>query len=119
MFLQLGDTYQLNKQLQANDVERIAVTGAVIASSNVGSSSSFNQEMIENSPAFNRDIKDIVRNNPLAVVSEDNQLSIAGANSKFNSFTVDGIGQNDDFGLNSSGYPSQRSPIFLRCNRAN
>lgn len=113
VFLQLGDTYQLNKQLQANDVERIAVTGAVIASSNVGSSSSFNQEMIENSPAFNRDIKDIVRNNPLAVVSEDNQLSIAGANSKFNSFTVDGIGQNDDFGLNSSGYPSQRSPISL------
>lgn len=114
VFLQLGDTYQLNKQLQpVETVERIAVTGSVIASSNVGASSSFNQEMIENSPAFNRDIKDIVRNNPLAVVSEDNQLSIGGANSKFNSFTVDGIGQNDDFGLNSSGYPSQRSPISL------
>jgi hypothetical protein len=113
VFLQLGDTYQLNRQLQSAAVERIAVTGAAIAGSAVGSSSTFGGDMIANSPAFNRDLKDIVRNNPLAVVTEDNQLSIAGANSKFNSFNVDGIGQNDDFGLNSSGYPSSRSPISL------
>ena len=52
--------------------------------------------------ALNRDIKDIVRNNPLAVlVSEDGNLSVAGSNPRFNSITVDGIGQNDDFGLNA------------------
>ncbi len=114
VFLQLGDTFQLNRQLKtAEQVERIAVTGTAIASQTTGSSSTFDQELIENAPAFNRDLKDIVRNNPLAVVSEDNQLSIAGANSRFNSFTIDGIGQNDDFGLNSSGYPTQRSPISL------
>lgn len=114
VFLQLGDTMMLNRQLKsAADVERIAVTGSAVAGSAVGSSSTFGEDMIANSPAFNRDLKDIVRNNPLAVVTEDNQLSIAGANSKYNSFNVDGIGQNDDFGLNSSGYPSARSPISL------
>lgn len=114
VFLQLGDTLAFNRQLEAQEaVERIAVTGTAIAGSAVGSSSTFGEDMIANAPAFNRDLKDIVRNNPLAVVTEDNQLSIAGANSKYNSFNVDGIGQNDDFGLNSSGYPSQRSPISL------
>ena len=31
----------------------------------------------------------------------------------FNSITVDGLRQDDDFGLNFSGYPGVRSPISL------
>lgn len=114
VFLNLGDTLQFNRQLKmVEEVERIAVTGTVIADQTTGTSSTYGQTMIEESPSFNRDIKDLVRNNPLAVVSDDNQLSFAGANSKFNNFSVDGIGQNDDFGLNTSGYPASRSPISL------
>src|SRR5690606_26683498 len=44
---------------------------------------------------------------------EDGNLSIAGGNPRFNSITVDGIGQTDDFGLNFGGYPSQRPPVSL------
>ena len=40
-------------------------------------------------------------------------MSIAGANPRFNSITVDGIAQNDNFGLNGGGYPTQRSPLPL------
>lgn len=116
VFLQLGDTFQLNRQLKtAEQVERIAVTGTAIASSSSGSASYFGAGDIEKSPSLNRDIKDLVRNNPLAVVSPgaNNELSVAGTNPRFNSINVDGIAQNDDFGLNSNGYPTQRPPISM------
>ena len=115
VYLTLGDTYQLNKQLEAQTVERIAVTGSVIASSSSGTASYFGADQIEKSPSLNRDIKDLVRNNPLAVVSPgtNNELSVAGTNPRFNSINVDGIAQNDDFGLNSNGYPTQRPPISM------
>lgn len=114
IYLQLGDSYQLNKQLQAENVERIAVTGAVIAMTSSGSASYFGADDIEKAPSFNRDMKDIVRNNPLVVVSsKDGEMSVAGTNPRFNSITVDGISQNDDFGLNANGYPTQRSPISI------
>lgn len=65
-------------------------------------------------PSISRDPKDMVRLVPEAVVNGPNrELSIGGANNRFNSVTVDGIRQDDDFGLNASGYPTRRSPIAL------
>jgi len=66
-------------------------------------------------PSVNRDPRDVVRRNPeVTVEGSSKTLSIGGANTRFNSFTVDGIRQDDDFGLNTgSGYPTQRSPISL------
>jgi hypothetical protein len=34
-----------------------------------------------------------------------------GANPRFNSLTVDGVRMNDQFGLNSNGYPTERQPF--------
>ncbi|NQZ87841.1 MAG: TonB-dependent receptor [Saccharospirillaceae bacterium] len=115
IYLTLGDTFRLNAELISTDnVERISVTGSNVFSNNIGSNSYFSADDITNSPSFNRDIKDIVRNNPLAVLSsKDGELSVAGTNPRFNSISVDGIGQNDDFGLNANGYPTTRSPISL------
>jgi len=117
VFLKLGETFRLNAQLEATNVERISVTGSVInpASLNSGSTSSFGEGNIRNMPTFNRDLKDIIRQNPLAVnlADNDSSLTVAGSNPKYNSITVDGIGQNDDFGLNGNGYPTQRSPISI------
>lgn len=115
VYLTLNDTFALKAQLDAlADVERITVTGAQLFNDNQGSSSTFGQKAIENTPTFNRDLKDVVRLNPLAVVSADgSELSVAGSNPKFNSLTIDGVGVNDTFGLNSNGYPAQRPPISL------
>ena len=115
LYLSLGETFRLNSQLEpAQEIERISVTGSRIISGNIGSNSYFGADDITNSPSFNRDIKDVVRNNPLAVLSsKDGELSVAGTNPRFNSISVDGIGQNDDFGLNANGYPTTRSPISL------
>ena len=112
--IQLGDTKRLSFQLAAkSSIETIQITGSAVGFDSSGAASSFGQEDIARAPAFNRDLKDIVRNNPMAVVDEEGGLSFGGSNPKFNSITVDGIGQNDDFGLNESGYPSNRSPISL------
>jgi len=115
IYLTLGETFKLNTQLsKVQQTETITVTGSQIFSGNTGGNSYFGSEDITNSPSFNRDIKDIVRNNPLAVLSsKDGELSVAGTNPRFNSISVDGIGQNDDFGLNANGYPTTRSPISL------
>ena len=40
-------------------------------------------------------------------------MSIGGSNPRFNSISIDGVGVNDDFGLNGNGYPTQRSPISI------
>ena len=115
VYLTLGDTFKLNVQLDPKQqIERISITGSQILSGNIGSSSYFSSDDITNAPSFDRDIKDIIRNNPLAVLSsKDGELSVAGTNPRFNSISVDGIGQNDDFGLNANGYPTTRSPISL------
>ncbi len=115
VYLDLNDTFQVNAQLQsASDVERITVTGTRDFFANSGSNSVFGEDAIQNMPTFNRDLKDIVRSNPLAVVSPDGtELSIAGTNPKYNALTVDGVGINDTFGLQSNGYPTTRPPISL------
>lgn len=116
IFLSLGETYRLTAELEADNVERIQVTGSAInyASMNSGSSSSFGEEQIQTLPTYGRDLKEIVRLNPLATqIGDGTELTVAGNNPKYNSITVDGIGQNDDFGLNGNGYPTQRSPISI------
>ncbi|MBY6065030.1 TonB-dependent receptor [Pseudidiomarina sediminum] len=116
VFLKLGETFRLNAQLDQGNVERISVTGQAInyAQLNNGSSSSFGEEQIQSLPTYGRDLKEIVRLNPLATqLGDGDQLVVAGNNPKYNSITVDGIAQNDDFGLNSNGYPTQGSPISI------
>jgi hypothetical protein len=116
IYLQLGSTYRLNAQLEADEMERLQVTGSAVnlTSLNRGSSSSFGEEQIERTPTYGRDLKEVVRLNPLATqIGDGSELTVAGNNPKYNSITVDGIGQNDDFGLNSNGYPTQRSPISI------
>lgn len=117
IFLQLGQTFRLNEQLGVEqNVERITITGSATSfTSNAGSASSFGSDSITNSPSFDRDLKDVLRQNPLATSlgGSDNGFSVAGSNPRFNSLNVDGVGLNDDFGLNGNGYPTQRSPISL------
>ncbi|WDE03144.1 TonB-dependent receptor [Thalassomonas viridans] len=114
IFLSLGDTYRLNTQLEPQvEVERIAVTGHRFTQDVGGSNSVFGADAIENTPSFDKDIKDIARMNPLATINGSGEMSIAGGNPRTNSLTVDGIGQNDDFGLQFGGYPTAQPPVSL------
>ncbi|TMO69682.1 TonB-dependent receptor [Pseudoalteromonas aurantia] len=114
IFLELGDTHRLISQLQPlQKVEKIEVTGYRLVQQAGGSSSVFGADTIANVPSFNNDIKDVARLNPLASINGNGELTIAGANPRTNGLTVDGIGQNDDFGLNFGGYPTSQPPVAL------
>ncbi|CAM4192087.1 TonB-dependent receptor [Pseudoalteromonas byunsanensis] len=114
IFLELGDTHRIINQLEPlQQVEKIEVTGYKIVQQAGGSNSVFGADTIENAPSFNNDIKDVARINPLASINGDGELTIAGNNPRSNSLTVDGIGQNDDFGLAKGGYPTVQPPVAL------
>ncbi|MDP7592302.1 MAG: TonB-dependent receptor, partial [Litorilituus sp.] len=116
IYLTVGKPLRFSTDLEVDDVERIQVTGSkIVGFTNKGSSGSWGAEEIINAPGGSRDLKDVLRSNPLVTVStdSDSSMSIAGSNPRYNSFTVDGVKQNDDFGLNGNGYPTQRSPISI------
>jgi hypothetical protein len=114
IFLELGDTHRIVNQLEPlQKVEKIEVTGYKIVQQAGGSNSVFGADTIANVPSFNNDIKDVARLNPLASISGNGELTIAGNNPRTNGLTVDGIGQNDDFGLNFGGYPTSQPPVAL------
>ncbi|HFB65940.1 MAG TPA: TonB-dependent receptor [Aeromonadales bacterium] len=113
VYLQLGKVKRLDTELEQNTNVVTVVGHKLSSSSNQGSSSFFGSQAIKTQSGLTRDIKDVVRANPLVTIlpGSDAPITIAGTNPRFNSFTVDGISQNDDFGLNGGGYPTQRSPI--------
>ena len=116
IYLQTGKVERIQTVLNDVTAEVIEIYGnRAVGYTNAGSSGSWGAEEIQNAAGGNRDLKDILRSNPLVTVSTDSDstMSIAGSNPRYNSFTVDGVRQNDDFGLNGNGYPTQRSPISI------
>ncbi|WP_404396668.1 carboxypeptidase regulatory-like domain-containing protein [Pseudoalteromonas phenolica] len=116
VYLTLGSEYPVNVQLKApSDIEQIVVTGRPISmnSGGTGPATHFSLADLQNKPAVNRDLKDIVRADPRIYVDESRSGAIqcAGGNPRFNSLTVDGVRMNDNFGLNSNGYPTERMPF--------
>ncbi len=106
-----SSSFPITLELAGEEVIEISGTSA---SRSTSARSVFDAKAIDELPTGGRDPKDLVKINPEAYVEGRNSsLSVGGANTRFNSITVDGIRQDDDFGLNSSGYPTQRSPIAL------
>lgn len=121
VFTRLGEPYALDLVLESTQgtvdtMEEIVVTGERITQQlAMGSGRNFDEEAIRRTPTISRSIADVVRQDPKVFIDRANAdaISIAGTNNRFNSLTVDGMRQNDDFGLNASGFATRRSPISL------
>lgn len=117
VFFSLGDTQNVNVTIRSQEeFERIAVTGTRVTDQMLGRNSPaaiFTQSDLENTPAINRDIKDVLRIDPRIYVDESfgDAIQCGGAHPRYNSLTVDGVRMNDNFGLNSNGYPTERIPF--------
>lgn len=117
VFLELGTAFELDLTLEnASNIEVISVTASAVNTSafgGTGPASFFDLDDLENSPAINRDINDIIRADPRIYVDESRNDSVqcGGASPRFNSLTLDGVRLNDGFGLNSNGYPTERMPF--------
>ena len=119
VFTNLGESTDVNLTIERTDdtarMETVVVSGSALQVAQVatGPSSTYNLATLEDAPAMNRDIKDIIRIDPRVYVDEafNDAINCAGANPRYNSLTVDGVRLNDNFGLNSNGYPTERIPF--------
>jgi hypothetical protein len=115
--LALGDTYSLVLQLSGSAMEEVVVTGSLlnVAEVAVGPSAIFDLQTLQDSPSVNRNINDIIQQDPRIYIDQSrgdlDSIQCNGANPRYNSLTVDGIRLNDGFGLNENGYPTQRMPF--------
>ncbi len=93
----------------------IEVIGATERDVTIGVGTRFGERDVKELPSISRDIKDVVRVDPKAWVDPTNSdaLEVGGVNNRYNTITVDGVRQSDDFGLNNNGYPTQRSPLSV------
>ncbi|MBL4680350.1 MAG: TonB-dependent receptor [Pseudomonadales bacterium] len=114
VYLTLGETRNISLNIEA-EIETIQVTGSRYHSTSgeLGPSSNFNAADLASAPAINRDIKDLIRIDPRIYINESrgDGIQCGGASPRFNSFTVDGVRTNDNFGLGTSGYPTIRMPF--------
>lgn len=106
-------TVDVSLDVQAQVQELVVTASAAGRERNGGPTSRFTLADVQNLPSLKRDLRDVARINPFVSIDPANQdaLSAGGANNRFNSLTIDGVKQNDDFGVNTNGYPTQRSPI--------
>lgn len=118
LYLSLDQAFTLPVTVEDREaMETISVTASRVAGgySNEGLSTSLGLEALNELASIDRDITDAAQLDPFAAVNVQSggakELTIAGANNKFNSLTIDGVALNDRFGLNANGYPTQRSPI--------
>jgi len=90
----------------------MGTAGGVVQTA-IGPNAVFTAEDLQNAPAINRDIRDVIAIDPRIYVDEAfvDAVQCGGASPRFNSLTVDGVRLNDNFGLNSSGYPTERMPF--------
>ena len=115
IYLDLGDTYTFSVALSGEQIDEITVTASALEAVQValGPSATFSLSDLEDAPAINRNINDVIAIDPRVYVDEafNDSVQCGGASSRFNSLTVDGVRMNDNFGLNSNGYPTERMPF--------
>lgn len=107
--------FNLDAETEITDEIIVVAQRMVVANLAVGPNASFGITTIENAPAINRNIADIIRLDPRVFIDESrgdiNSVQCVGQSSRFNSITLDGISMDDAFGLNSNGYPTERMPF--------
>ena len=108
VYLSLGQTYALNVPLSEDatvlaDVVVTANRNDVFDGNRTGAESNIDENLVSTLPTAARNISDFTRLTPQAKISGDNNISIAGANNRFNTFYIDGANNTDAFGLEGSG----------------
>ena len=102
--LALGEAQQINATLSdTQNIDAIVVSTDRFAENRTGAGVAFGEDIISRTPTVSRSIDDITRLAPQAMISKDGGISIAGMNTRYNSFQIDGTASNDMYGLTSSG----------------
>jgi hypothetical protein len=106
----LGQATPINFTLstQVATLEAVTIqattTGALIAPTQKGSSTTITDTLLRKLPTLNRNFTDFVSLTPQVSTSGPG-LSAAGANNRYNNIQIDGATEKDLFGLGSTGQP--------------
>lgn len=106
----------LNLEPTAQVAETVRVTGERVGRVvGDGSSTTLRREAIEARVIINQDIRELARSSALVTQNTigDGGISIAGSNPRTNRITIDGVASQDDFGLNTGGFPTRRGPVAI------
>lgn len=101
-----------------DEIEEVVVTAQrIMGPLRTGAGRDFGQREIESVPSIARDFVSVLATDSKILVDysvpRGPAVSIAGQNFRFNSVTVDGVAQNDNFGLSFNASATQRSPISI------
>lgn len=117
IFVELGRTETI-EMVARSVLEEVVVTAkAPTGEVALGVGRAFDRARIDATPSVSRDFISALATDPKILV--DNSVargpavSIAGANFRFNNLTIDGVAQNDNFGLSKNASATQRSPISI------
>ena len=107
MLLAVGQSAVMNYRLSDEEEVIVVAQRVAVAETAIGPTAIFDLQSLQDSPAINRNINDIIGQDPRIFIDQSrgvDSIQCNGANPRFNSLTVDGIRLNDGFGLNSNGY---------------
>lgn len=112
--IQLGDVYNLTYGDAQSSIEEVVVTADAggLASVTAGPAASFGLFELANTVSIARDIKDTIAIDPRINLDTNGAVNCAGKHPRFNSTTLDGVSQNDRFGLNDNGYATATGMPF-------
>ncbi|NCF25152.1 MAG: TonB-dependent receptor [Gammaproteobacteria bacterium] len=118
IILKLDETEVVPLAARAATLEEIVVTAEMVAEEQIiGVGRDFDRSTIDGTPSLSRDFVSTLATEPKILV--DNSVargpavSMAGQNFRFNSVTIDGVAQNDNFGLSKNASATQRTPISI------
>jgi hypothetical protein len=117
IYIELDQTELVELMLRASIEEVIVTAEAITDEVVVGVGRAFDRAAIDATPSISRDFTStIARDSKILVdnsVARGPAVSFAGQNFRFNSVTIDGIPQNDNFGLNKNASATSRTPISI------
>ena len=118
VFLQLADATTVNGLVGVPSAT-VVVTGRGISdkfnSANMGSGTNIGARELAAFASIQRNLQDYARTDPRLSQTdkERGEISAAGQNTRYNSITIDGVTNNDTFGLESNNLPTARQPISI------
>ena len=114
--LRLGETLSENVVLKESAVSLDEVVVASQAVKSAGVTENFDKQQIEKLPTVSRSLYDVVRLMPQANAVRGGGMSFGGVSNRYNAFMVNGVANNDMYGLSSSGTHgglSNANPVAL------
>jgi len=115
--LELDETKVVQLTARLVTREEISVTAERVSDLVIGVGRDFTTATIEAIPSIARDFVSTLATEPTIVVDPSVDrgpaVSMAGQNFRFNNVTVDGVAQNDNFGLHMNASATQRTPISI------